>query len=58
MINPAISAWKYGDISLELGVPVWFLWLISFIGVSGIVLISIGKILKVKIFIYPFIKEK
>ena len=43
MINPAISSWKYGDISLELGVPIWFLWLISVIGVSGIILISLGK---------------
>ena len=58
MINPAISSWKYGDISLELGVPIWFLWLISVIGVSGIILISLGKILKVKIFIHPFIKKK
>ena len=58
MINPTISAWKYGDISLELGVPIWFLWLISVIGVSGIILISLGKILKVKIFIHPFIKKK
>ena len=41
MINPAISSWKYGDISLELGVPIWFLWLISVIGVSGIILISL-----------------
>tara|TARA_B100001778_G_scaffold123899_1_gene101810 strand:- start:291 stop:467 length:177 start_codon:yes stop_codon:yes gene_type:complete len=58
MINPTISSWKYGDISLELGVPIWFLWLISVIGVSGIILISLGKILKVKIFIHPFIKKK
>jgi len=36
MIGPAMDAWRYGDRSLELGVPQWALWLAAFSGMVGI----------------------
>ncbi len=36
MIGPAIDAWKWGGYSLELGLPVWTLWVVAFIGLAGI----------------------
>lgn len=36
MIEPARSAHRYGDRSLELGVPVWVLWIFAFFGIAGL----------------------
>lgn len=36
MIGPAMDSWRYGDRSLELGVPQWTLWLAAFLGMVGI----------------------
>lgn len=35
-INPARDAWRYGDRSLELGVPQWALWALALVGLVGI----------------------
>lgn len=37
MIAPALDAYRYGGTSLELGWPVWTLWLVAFAGLFGIV---------------------
>ena len=36
MMAPAMDAWRYGDRSLELGIPTWTLWVIAFVGLAGI----------------------
>ncbi len=36
MVAPATDAWRYGDRSLELGIPLWVLWVISFVGIAGV----------------------
>lgn len=36
MIGPALDAHRYGDRSLELGLPVWWLWAVAFVGLAGI----------------------
>lgn len=36
MIGPARDAYRYGDRSLELGLPVWTLWAVAFAGMAGI----------------------
>jgi TRAP-type C4-dicarboxylate transport system permease small subunit len=36
MITPAIDAWRWGERSLELGIPKWPLWGIAFLGLLGI----------------------
>lgn len=35
-IDPAMNAWRYGDRSLELGIPQWVLWLVLLAGMIGI----------------------
>lgn len=37
MAGPARDAYRYGDISLELFLPVWWLWVVAFVGLAGIV---------------------
>ncbi len=37
MIPPALSAHKYGDRSLEIGLPVWILWCTAFVGLAGMI---------------------
>lgn len=41
MIGPMISAYRYGDRSLELNLPVWLTWVLSLLGLSGAVLSAI-----------------
>ncbi|PVB62151.1 TRAP transporter small permease [Labrenzia sp. 011] len=36
MFAPAMDAWRWGERSLELGLPKWPLWLIAFTGLVGI----------------------
>ncbi|MDT0683816.1 TRAP transporter small permease [Roseicyclus sp. F158] len=36
MIQPALDAWRWGERSLELGIPKWPLWVIAFAGLLGI----------------------
>ncbi len=36
MITPALDAWRWGERSLELGIPKWPLWGLAFIGLVGI----------------------
>lgn len=36
MIQPAIDSWRWGEVSLELGIPKWPLWGIALLGLVGI----------------------
>ncbi len=36
MITPALDAWRWGERSLELGMPKWPLWGVAFLGLVGI----------------------
>jgi len=36
MIQPAVDAWRWGERSLELGIPKWPLWVVAFMGLVGI----------------------
>lgn len=36
MIDPAMDAWRWGETSLELGIPKWPLWVVAFVGLAGI----------------------
>ena len=38
MYEPAMNAWRWGDRSLELGLPLWLLWLPAFVGLAGILI--------------------
>lgn len=36
MVSPALDAWRWGERSLELGIPKWPLWGVAFAGLVGI----------------------
>ncbi|MFD1796960.1 TRAP transporter small permease [Paracoccus aurantiacus] len=46
MIGPAIDAWKWGGYSLELGLPVWTLWAVAFIGMAGILWTVVVRLIR------------
>lgn len=43
MFDQATSAYRYGDKSLELGLPVWTLWVFAYIGMISIVCASLVR---------------
>jgi TRAP-type C4-dicarboxylate transport system permease small subunit len=45
MITPAMQAFAYGDLKMELQVPVWYLWAAALIGIAGAILCAIGALL-------------
>ena len=38
MLEPAMNAWRWSARSLELGLPLWLLWLPAFVGLAGILI--------------------
>jgi len=45
MFGPAQDAYTYGDRSLELGVPVWALWAVAFVGLAGTTWATLHRLL-------------
>ncbi|WP_346908289.1 hypothetical protein [uncultured Roseibium sp.] len=41
MVDPARQAYLYGDMKLELNLPVWIVWVIALGGMAGGVVVSI-----------------
>lgn len=46
MLSPAMDAYNYGDVKLELNLPVWIIWVLTLVGLSGAVLASLAVMLK------------
>ncbi|WP_370209004.1 TRAP transporter small permease [Pararhodobacter marinus] len=44
-VEPARNAWRYGDRSLELGIPQWAMWAVLAVGVLGILWAAFVQIL-------------
>lgn len=44
MITPAMQAYAYGDTKLELGVPIYILWIFALTGMAGTILCAVGRI--------------
>jgi len=44
MITPALQAFNYGDLKMELGLPVWYLWAAALIGMAGGILCALGAL--------------
>jgi TRAP-type C4-dicarboxylate transport system permease small subunit len=42
MISPAVQAYDYGDRKLELGLPLWVVWLFALSGIAGAILCAVG----------------
>lgn len=45
MFGPARDAFTYGDRSLELGVPLWTLWAVAFVGLAGTCWAALRRVL-------------
>jgi TRAP-type transport system small permease protein len=45
MIAPAVQAFQYGDRKLELGLPVYILWIAALAGLLGTILCALGVLL-------------
>jgi TRAP-type transport system small permease protein len=45
MIAPAVQAFQYGDRKLELGLPVYILWLAALAGLLGTILCALGVLI-------------
>jgi TRAP-type C4-dicarboxylate transport system permease small subunit len=43
MISPALQAYDYGDRKLELGLPLWVVWLFALSGMAGTIVCAIGR---------------
>jgi len=41
MISPALQAYGYGDRKLELGLPLWVLWIFAIVGLVGTLLAAL-----------------
>jgi TRAP-type transport system small permease protein len=45
MIAPAVQAFQYGDRKLELGLPVYILWIAALAGLLGTILCALGALI-------------
>jgi hypothetical protein len=45
MVGPMLSAYQYGDRSLELNLPVWLIWVVSLVGLCGAILAAVLSVL-------------
>jgi len=44
MIKPAVQAYNYGDMKMELQIPVWYLWAAALLGMAGAILCACGRL--------------
>lgn len=42
MSKPAMDMYAYGDRKLELQLPIWWMWLVAFLGLAGALLTAAG----------------
>jgi TRAP-type transport system small permease protein len=42
MVRPAVQAYDYGDVKLELGLPVYVLWIVAAVGMAATILCAMG----------------
>ncbi len=45
MITPALQSFSYGEIKMELQVPIWWFWAAALIGMAGAILCAIGALI-------------
>ena len=44
MITPALQSFSYGEMKLELQIPIWWMWAIALLGIAGAILCAIGAL--------------
>ena len=45
MLKPALQSYNYGEVKLELQVPIWWFWAVALIGIAGAILCAIGALI-------------
>jgi len=45
MIGPALQAFDYGDRKIELGIPLYILWIFALVGTGGAITCAFAKLL-------------
>jgi TRAP-type C4-dicarboxylate transport system permease small subunit len=45
MITPAMQSYSYGELRLNLQIPIWWEWAVALIGIVGAILCAIGALL-------------
>ena len=45
MVTPAMQSYSYGEVKMELQVPIWWMWAIALIGIAGAILCAIGALI-------------
>ena len=44
MLKPAMQAYAYNDLKMELQIPVWYLWTAALLGMAGAILCACGRL--------------
>jgi TRAP-type C4-dicarboxylate transport system permease small subunit len=44
MITPAMQAYSYGDLKIDLGLPIYYLWAAALLGMAGAIFCAIGAL--------------
>lgn len=45
-VSPALQAYEYGDRKLELGLPLWTLWVFAIVGLAGTLLSAFSSLFR------------
>jgi TRAP-type C4-dicarboxylate transport system permease small subunit len=45
MIKPALQSYSYGEVKMELQVPIWWFWAAAFFGIAGAILCAAGALI-------------
>ena len=46
MVFPALQAYDYGDRKLELGLPIWLLWIFAIVGLVGTMICALAPLFR------------
>jgi TRAP-type C4-dicarboxylate transport system permease small subunit len=45
MITPAVQSYNYGEVKMELRVPIWYMWAAALLGITGAILCALGALI-------------
>lgn len=45
MITPAMQSYSYGEVKMDLQIPIWWEWAVALVGMVGAILCAIGALL-------------
>jgi len=45
MIKPALQSYSYGEVKMELQVPIWWFWAVALVGIAGAILCAAGALI-------------